>query len=226
MKLFQSVKEIEMSSGLLARVQDKKKKFISLQGCLGKLVSICGKSTPLHINIQGSSQGIDHNTVGYRSIMILPAPITYNFWDVPWDEDGLSVLLCAYEVGAVVYFTESARVIEPAVHFRHPPAVSNIPDHIALELAVAIRDIFDHDEPQEPPGQLYLCNLPRLILSAEELATGNASAIATLKLFSFCSSAMAGVGEATWDYFNTRVKLVETGFRPSDAEMTIISERI
>jgi len=63
-----------------------------------------------------------------------------------------------------------------------------------------------------PAGQLFLCGIPALVLSPEELSTSsNVKEDALLKLF----NGLSPPRRPKWEVFTAIIHLVEPGFRPS-----------
>jgi hypothetical protein len=76
--------------------------------------------------------------------------------------------------------------------------------------------------PQMRSGRLYLCGVPALVLSPEELiaAGDKANDIAKLKVFDAISALVINFGpRTTWEAYNSRIHFVNPGFRPTLADL-------
>jgi len=180
--------------------------------CLAMLSAKDISSTPLHVIVHVG--GWEKSTDELPDILKLdyfPEPMTCEFFGVP-DPTTSSAWELAYDLGAVVHLDEATSPVY----------------ELFEELASIIDNLIMEDEDNSPPGRLLLCDIPRLVLSTQELlAKPNAHDAALLKLFALCEFDLAMMGreaqESRWDYFTARVKLVDTGYRPSKEEMENIA---
>ena len=139
-------------------------------------------------------------------------PITYEIFgltileDTPW-----LALTIACRLQAVVHFDSTTRVgIE--------------------EATVAIgKQLFQCLLVSAGCGQLYLCDIPDIVLSPDEIdLADNVEEAAKLKLFNITlpSPRILDLGgrRPEWEKFNARIHLVKSGFRPSKADMKMVNQ--
>lgn len=147
-------------------------------------------------------------------------PITCEFHYMSLGKDTGSHSL-AYDLGAVVHVAEEDS--EEDV------------DVLAVKLAAQLVATFlysaeeDMDEDNVPPGQIFLCDVPRSVLSHKELSDSeDAVNTARLKLFNLCDFGRLRrnfTESQRWNYFTRRVKLVDPGFKPSQADIAASVKR-
>ena len=196
--------------------------FSDLRRVLTQLATKYPTIPPLHLTV--------HMRRDLRCGMIL-ANVFYGFPAVPIACDfhytsfdsSTDFLRLAYDLGAVVHNTEENSV--EGVNM------------LAIELAAELGELFineeekqeDEDEKNIPPGQIFLCDVPRSVLSHQELAESEDPVkTARLKLFNLCYFSNLErnfTGSQSWDYFTSRVKLVERGFKPSEADIAASIKR-
>lgn len=189
--------------------------FRGFAQCLAMLSAKDISSTPLHVivHVGGAKRSIDE-LLELLNLDLFPEPMTCKFLGVPCTTASFAWEL-AYNLGTVV-------------HLDHAKSLDcNL---AAEELATFIYDLIMEDKDNSPPGQLFLCDVPRLVLSTQELlAAANAHDAALLKLFALCEFDLAMMGrevqESRWEYFTARVKLVDAGYRPTKEEMEAIALR-
>jgi hypothetical protein len=69
------------------------------------------------------------------------------------------------------------------------------------------------------PGQLYLCDIPHLVLSPDELSTAvNIEETALLKLYNSINEDLLSP-VTSWKTFKSKIRLVKSGFRPSMSDL-------
>jgi hypothetical protein len=194
--------------------------FRGFTACLTALADREESLAPLHIQLY-IKEGEDGYLPEFLDHTHFPETMTCEFFDVPFGNPaGMWDLL--YDLGGVIHL-EANRLLE-----RNEPL--DPPDLMSSRMATAIQEVFYEDEPDSPPGHMFLCDASQLILSpAEPLSATNANDAAMLKVFSLCDFDLALMGRDTsvsrWDYFTARVKFVDAGYRPTKAEMAAISER-
>jgi hypothetical protein len=183
-----------------------------LMQCLSTLASSRISSTPLHVTFV-----MDTTIHPYGLMKTLLregalATVTFDFLDWP-SRNGLWHLGAAYYAGGPVHFAPS--LLEQ--------------DSLALDLAVGLERIFRHRGLVSPSSRIYLCNIPKLVLSPKELvaAGDTANHVAKLKIYKLCDFSNAGsdlTESQRWINFDAQVKFVEAGFRPSPADVAAIME--
>jgi hypothetical protein len=183
--------------------------------CLGQLVRRYLTSGPLHLTVRPRNQEQSPCDAAMKLLFSdgQPVPITCDFYGMSMDNHDVPFNL-AYDLGAIVHFSEEA------------PLNGEAANDIAFQLADIVDDLFDYEENQlygSPPGQIFFCDVSRLILSPKELAAcENANDAARLKLFDLCDFDRFDrkfTASQSWEYFTSRVKLVDPGFKPSQADM-------
>jgi hypothetical protein len=129
-----------------------------------------------------------------------PVPITYGFFDMPIDVKKVSIWLAAYTVRAIVRFQEP-----------DPKRLGQYAEPICDLLRQCLRS-----ECRSPPGRLFLCDVPQLVLTPEELeaAGDTAEEVALVKIF----DAWPSGPKPAWEIFTSRVQLVKKGYRRSMEE--------
>ena len=190
-----------------------------LREYLKELTSPC-PSPPLHLTVHMRDKGRCRVILDHLLFKFPAVPITCDFHYMSLGK-GTGSLSLAYELGAVVHVAEEDS--EEDV------------DILAVQLADQLVETFvyqeerDMDDDNVPPGQIFLCNVPRLVLSHAELVDSeNAFDTARLKLFKLCDFDYLErqfTGSQSWDYFTSRVKLVELGFKPSEADIAASERR-
>lgn len=189
------------------------KGFSSLGHCLEQLVSNYLESATLHLTVR--PRQTKHFPCEEAMKLLfnrIPAlPITCDIHNVSL-EDSADSLIHAYHFGAIVHFSDEVR-----------PRGGNA-SALALQLAVDINEILESEDDGDPPGHLFLCDVARRILSPEELAVSvNARDTARQKLFKLLDSERE-VNGSQWDYYTSRVTLVDPGVGPTEADIAA-SER-
>jgi hypothetical protein len=177
-------------------------------------------SIPLHVTIHMSRESVYNNIRDVLSTDMLSMPISCDFLDAILDNCGNTVMRLAYEVGGVVDFTSDLDRIE----------ADFIEDQCLLVsyLAAGLAQTLHRDKHHRNPGKIYLSDISRFILSKKEMisAAGKYNEVAKVKLCNLCPFQMSVHAQETkWDFFASRVELVDSGFRPSQAEMAGVYER-
>jgi hypothetical protein len=211
----QSVSEVVVTPRCLAEAIKHTRKLPDIHTSLKLLAIRHIRNCPLHVTVQveGDStfqqlcQLVDHQPRTNNSFNI---PITYDVFDMPTGTDLWHPLAIAFAMRAVVHFAD-----------HHSSAG---PDDIARAISNQLLDCFKADSRSSfvTPGLLYLCDIPKLVLSPEELATSsNSNEVALLKLFDNLiytplPGALPGssIPKPKWETFKSKVELVESGFRP------------
>jgi len=144
-------------------------------------------------------------------------PITYEIFgmtileDTPWVP-----LVNACRLQAVVHFDSTTRV-----------GIEEATVAIARQLFECVKDCLLTNTGVY--GQLYLCDIPDIVLSPDEIdLADNVEEAAKLKLFNITLPPMGlldiGQVRPEWEEFNARIHLVESGFRPPKADMKKVDE--
>jgi hypothetical protein len=116
--------------------------------------------------------------------------------------------------------------MQAVVHFEDDPPFP--PDEYASELAYQLESCFEEDKCDVPAGQLYLCGVPQIVLTPNEINLArNVNEAAMIKLCHLIcpDSWPSQIGlshEKRLAFLKSRVKLVESRFRPTLADMTEI----
>ena len=97
-------------------------------------------------------------------------------------------------------------------------------EEIIREIAGQLDISFTEEDPAAAPyPYVYLCDIPQLVLSADEIRTSpNINKAAKVKLFDQIAvwpDPIEDSPSAQWEFFDSRVRLVESGFRPSMADL-------
>ena len=131
-------------------------------------------------------------------------PIIFEFFDVSinWVSNALKL---AYEMRAVVHFDQDGFVSR---------------DEMAKELANQISAILLNGNTSMLAGQVYLCDVPQLVLRPDELdSADDVNEVAIVKICGLLAREYWGDGIMTstkrLEFLKSRVKLVKAGFRPT-----------
>jgi hypothetical protein len=180
---------------------------------------------PLHVTFCASEKGselyfslrcfLDLEISRYPTPSI--HPITYEIFGMNIREDTPWVpLVIACKLQAVVHFdpTTRAGTEEDAVA-------------IGIQLFDCVADCLSSNTGVY--GQLYLCDIPDIVLYPDEIALANdVDDAAKLKLFNILLPPfdldLDEVVRPKWEEFNSRIHLVKSGFRPSRADMRMVDE--
>jgi hypothetical protein len=203
--------EVVVTPRCLAVAMKQNRRYPDLHTFLASLAIRHPTTTPLHVAVH--VEGV----LALQQLCLLSnsfnIPIIYEIFDMPPGTDLWQHLAKAYAMRAVV-------------HFAHPSRAS--PDDIAAAIGDQLLDCFRIASGRTiiHPGQLYLCDMPRLVLCPAELATASdPNEAALLKLFdNLVVRQLPGAErrlpqlKPTWETFKSTVKLVESGFRPSMGE--------
>lgn len=162
---------------------------------------------PLHVTAR-ISRDIDMGALGslLRDIQT-PFPFSCEFLEMFIDEDEFA-LDVAFLLGAVVKYRDTDLDKE----------------EIIREIAGQLDISFTEEDPAAAPyPYVYLCDIPRLVLSADEIRSSpNFNKAAKVKLFDQIAvwpDPIEDSPSAQWEFFDSRVRLVESGFRPSMADL-------
>jgi hypothetical protein len=200
----------------------------TLKQCLSALAFTRGLSNPLHMTVH-VSRGEDFDICEMEGLFdgFPPVPIICEIMDLPpqdannWS-DPFSL---AYYFGGILHV--SACSCGDCQNTETPDCRGDFATDVAHEL----EGLLEHDEDSvdgngagKPPGQIFLCDFSRLILKPDELiaAGGEANDSARLKVFKLLdyNGAAKHWSEAKkWDHYTSMVKFVDSGFRPSEADV-------
>ena len=169
-------------------------------------------TTPLHIvEHLGKGNGWLHHYDELNAPRSGWAPTTY---EVVYDDldDGASwmILSTFYLIRRVVRFSTSCGYNSRRVKYLATAIYSSM-NQITNPLSFGIG-----------LGRLYLCGVPALVLSPNELlAAGNkANEVAKSKVFNAIPALVINYGiRPTWEAYNSRVHFVNLGFRPTLADL-------
>jgi len=168
-------------------------------------------STPLHVTfiMDQAVDRFDLMEMFLREDAL--ANLTFDFLNWP-SHDGFWHLAAAYFAGGPVQF--AARPFDPT----------------SVELlALGLDHIFRRRDCVAPSSRIYLCDIPKFVLSPEELvaAADDVSHIAKLKIYKLCDFGHTDsdlTESQRWIDFDSKVKFVEAGFRPSPADVAAIMD--
>jgi hypothetical protein len=167
-----------------------------------KLAPAGKDAAPLHVTYQCSDTSLLYEDNASRNHDL----VTYEFFDLSIYNTQSPLLDEAIVPRAVVRLSD------------HPTAG---PDEIARIIAYQLLYcFFIYGETLDPnPGQLYLCDIPQLVLYPEELSTAvNVEKIALLKLYNSLNKTRP-YPVTNWKIFHTKIKLVKSGFRSSISDL-------
>jgi hypothetical protein len=138
------------------------------------------------------------------------ASLTFDFLDWP-SHDGFWHLEAAYYAGAPVQFAPTP--FDPA--------------SVQL-LAMGLAHILHRRDFTAPSSRIYLCDVPKFVLSPEELvvAAENVDHVAKLKVYNIYALETAdhSTESLRWIDFDSQVRFVNSGFRPSPADVIAIMD--
>jgi len=159
--------------------------------------------------------GPDHNFDELESLLRQlnpPISFTYEFYFKKMSHTDYDALQLAYKYGGIFHYEY------PATYYNPDTVAQNIADHLGSLF-------FEH-----VAGRVYLCDVPRLVLAPKEhhSAGDNVNETAKRRIFNNIRfgddpSMSTSLNLARWRVFDDRVKLVDSGFRPS--AKTLISVR-
>jgi hypothetical protein len=222
-KGFRSVEEVVVSARCLTRHMptahkrhrqggSSEYKFMSkaangLMQCITTLASTRTSSTPLHVTFI-MDQNVDR--VGLMKMLLHEdalASLTFDFLD--WH--GFWHLEAAYYAGAPVQFAPTP----------FNPALVEL-------MAMGLDHIFRRRIFAASSSSIYLCDIPKLVLWPEELvgAAENADHVAKVKVYNTYTLENADnlTESLKWIDFDSKVKFVASGFRPSPSDLAAIME--
>lgn len=196
--------------------------FAFLQKCLVQIALKYLTSTPLHLTVHMKFKGYFTGIIDLLLYDISPVPITCTFHNISITNGARSLNL-AYDFGAVIYLLD--QTVRPGA-----APINCDANELAVNLAGAIDEMsYEEEEDGWPPGQIFLCDISRLVLSPKELAAcENANDAATLKVFNLCEIGhlrQSMTKSQRWDLFVSRVKLVDPGFKSSEADIAASVKR-
>jgi hypothetical protein len=116
--------------------------------------------------------------------------------------------------------------LRAVVHFRYRTIAGTLgtaPHVVTAAFGDEILDAFQRSTAGYPvaSGRLYLCDIPRVVLTPQEYAAAiDINETALRKLYDKLDASPFHQKRPSWKDFNTMVNLVEPGFRPSLAELT------
>jgi hypothetical protein len=187
-------------------------------------------SPSLHLTIH-MGRNHDNNFILLHDLLqrFPPVPITCDFDGLLHHEVRYPLELI-YNVGGVVHLMGTSAPYSTRARL--------MPDFdiLAQSLGDQLRDL-DYrpmcswkDEARTPAGQIFLFNVPQLVLDPEDLslAAENAKEVARLKIFRFFvfdGKRKKWSDSQKWEFFASRLKFVDPGFRPSRADVNLSVER-
>jgi hypothetical protein len=176
-------------------------------------------STPLHVVLRSGEHDCCSGAMDRLLDFLPPLSLTCDIY-FQVGHIGHGVLDQAYNIGAAVYFLKN-----PDKGY-----VNDWKGSLASRLCDDLESIFllADNKPDAPPGKIFLYDLAPLLLSPEELAQGNINDVVRLKLFERCDFDRVWFRKSEsekWDYFVSRVKFVDKGFRPSQADINASAAR-
>lgn len=211
---FGNVTEVEVTSncitgdfGILADVHP-------VNHCLSALAAKNSSTISLHVTFHASESGFElfMQLNCFSNSMAQPGAITYEFFGMPLKESHpMSAMSVACILQAIIHFDTAS----PAGPGEHATTVG--------------RQLFDcvggsRHGSSELRGRLYLCDIPALIMTTDEIAAADdVDEAAKLKLFDASPLAFPDALTVTlqvrprWDDFDSVVHLVKTGFKPAIA---------
>jgi hypothetical protein len=186
--------------------------------CLKSITSPNSSADSLHVKLYNDPEyKREYEVLGRLLEQFESAvPVTFEFFGFDFlvdysmivDQDMICPLHMAYELQAVVNFE-----IGGASH----------PSSVAKCLSMAIGECFENEDIDSPVGQVYMCGLPPLILEPNQLVSAHdineAALIKLYKLVTVWPNLRGSQYKTNLDFFRSRIKLVEPGFRPSLADL-------
>jgi len=147
--------------------------------------------------------------------------ITYEFFNVAVHSFRYSTLWMAFKLRSIAHLSDSWH----SYHKVSGDGFETITGLIGSELMDAFCESSETITRPFITGRLYLCDIPELILTPQEVnATINIEEAAMRKLYTNLNRPLMGplLGQTkpSWKDFNTMIKLVKSGFRPSFADLT------
>jgi len=143
-----------------------------------------------------------------------PIPFTYEFYFKKMSHTHHDALQLAYKYGGIVHYEY------PATYYNPDTVVQNIAGHLGFLF-------FGH-----MAGRVYLCDVPRLVLTPKEhhAAGDNVNETAKRRIFNNIHfgrdpSISTSLKLARWRVFDDRVKLVDSGSRPSTKTLISVRKR-
>lgn len=175
---------------------------------------------PLHVRIRLTGNREYSDLCQFASFQTPSLdPITYEIFNLPVFnykfQPHFKPLWVVFCLRVVVHFS-----------FRYltgPGCWGKTPRQITEALGSEMLDAFQRSTAVYPvaTGRLYLCDVPKLVLTPQEYAAAiDINEIALRKLYDKLDGKPYDQKRPSWKDFNTMVKLVESGFRPSLAELT------
>ena len=134
-----------------------------------------------------------------------------------------SAIQCTYGVTGILWYNPSDMSIAYDLQ-----CVVNLgqstsgPEHSAGYIASYISDCFEDEDLDTPTGQLFICDLPPVVLNLQELASADVDETAMVKicdLVSFYPDLTGSIYKTKLDFFRSRIKLVKSGFKPTLADL-------
>jgi hypothetical protein len=130
--------------------------------------------------------------------------VTYELYNIPINHESLTLLEKAYLLRAVV-------------RFGHHTTAS--PTEAARLIGRQLFPCFWTRGRAAQRGQLYLCGIPQLVMSPDELAIAiDIEETALLKLYNSLKEVQPHPA-TSWETFQSKIKLVKSGFRPSMTDL-------
>jgi hypothetical protein len=176
--------------------------------CFAAIASTGTTASVLHVKMHMVPR-IEYSILRYRFPRLSAAiPIIFEFFDVSlnWVSNPLKL---AYEIRAVVHFDQDNFVSR---------------DEMVKELAGQISEILRDGKLSMLASQVYLCDVPQLVLRPDELnSADDTNEAAMVKICSLIDDEywpdQVTTPTKRLEFLKSRVKLVESGFRPTLADM-------
>jgi len=175
---------------------------------------------PLHVRVHLTEDREYSDLCQFASFQIPSLyPISYEIYDLPVRNYGskprFKPLWVAFCLRAVIHFSS---------HYRSGQGnLRRLPDVISEYLALEVLDAFQRRTAGYPvaTGRLYLCDIPKLVLTPQEAASAvDVKEAALRKLYDKLDGRPFDQKRPSWKDLSTMVMLVEPGFRPSVADLT------
>jgi hypothetical protein len=233
---FGLVKEVVVTSRSYSMAFNPKMAFNPEEGhwalrqSLEILASRDDLSNPLHVTFHPCYEKADDSDKLYRLLAgDSSPPIIYIIRDLPYHDllEFSYTLHRASDFGAMLQFSTPCWRCQDL-------ETTNCNGDFVKDLAEALGIFTAHDTDTRtddgPLGQMILCDVSQLILNSHELveAAEEANKAAQLKIFKllyFSGAARQWSDAQKWDRYTSRVKFVDSGFSPSEADLVASVKR-
>jgi hypothetical protein len=130
---------------------------------------------------------------------------TYEVTGAPWHDS--TALCAAYDLQCVLTFRDYGISQERRAGY----------------IASCISECFEEEDLDTSTGQLFLCDIPSLVLNPRELASAadvnEAAIIKICDLVTVYPDLTGSIYKTKLDFFKSRIKLVKPGFKPTLADL-------